>query len=586
MAIAIVLGLLLLAVVLFSLDRISPDLIGLGILAVLIFTGILSEAEAFKGFGSEFIIMLAAIFIIGTALQENGIIDAAAMRLTRTTQISQAWLLVSVMLFAGFMSAFMNNTAVAAVLVAPCITLAKRLGMSPAKLLMPMAFAALLGGTCTLIGTSTNIAGNDYMVKYGMDSMTMFELLPLGFPLLLVGVLYMATIGKRWLPGHIDETFTDKYEMRNYLSEIIVLPNSRLAGRSLYNLDLGEVNVRILKIIRNKQDIFPDTNTLIEVNDLLLVEGTRDDLMKMHGTTGIDILGEIIQDQDLQGSNVKLVEILVTPHAELINNTLKNTDFRKKHHLSVLAIHRKNYNFTEKIAHETIKLGDVLLVQGRQDDIDLLQRSTDMIVINELNYAPPLDLRKGFLSLGLFGAAIILGSLEIVSMSLAFLVAATLVMLFRCLDTEAAYNSIDWRLLILIGSMTAFGTAMKKTGADVFLAQQVVTYLEPLGVYAILGGFMVLTVLLTQPMSNAAAAMVVLPVALSTAAALGVNERTFAIAVISSASVSMVTPFEPCCILVFSAGGYSIRDFMKIGGLLTFLLLGIMLWLIPLIWGL
>ncbi|MBK8474616.1 MAG: anion permease [Sphingobacteriales bacterium] len=396
----------------------------------------------------------------------------------------------------------------------------------------------------------------------------------------------MATIGKRWLPGHIDETFTDKYEMRNYLSEIIVLPNSRLAGRSLYNLDLGEVNVRILKIIRNKQDIFPDTNTLIEVNDLLLVEGTRDDLMKMHGTTGIDILGEIIQDQDLQGSNVKLVEILVTPHAELINNTLKNTDFRKKHHLSVLAIHRKNYNFTEKIAHETIKLGDVLLVQGRQDDIDLLQRSTDMVVINELNYAPPLDLRKGFLSLGLFGAAIILGSLEIVSMSLAFLVAATLVMLFRCLDTEAAYNSIDWRLLILIGSMTAFGTAMKKTGADVFLAQQVVTYLEPLGVYAILGGFMVLTVLLTQPMSNAAAAMVVLPVALSTAAALGVNERTFAIAVISSASVSMVTPFEPCCILVFSAGGYSIRDFMKIGGLLTFLLLGIMLWLIPLIWGL
>lgn len=586
MTIAIVLGLLLLAVVLFSIERISPDLIGLGILAVLIFTGILSEAEAFKGFGSEFIVMLAAIFIIGTALQENGIIDAAAMRLTRTTQMSQTWLLVLVMFFAGLMSAFMNNTAVAAVLVAPCITLAKRLGMSPAKLLMPMAFAALLGGTCTLIGTSTNIAGNDYIVKYGMDSMTMFELLPLGFPLLLVGVLYMATIGKRWLPGHIDETFTDKYEMRNYLSEIIVLPNSRLAGRSLYNLDLGEVNVRILKIIRNKQDIFPDTNTLIEVNDLLLVEGTRDDLMKMHGTTGIDILGEIIQDQDLQGSNVKLVEILVTPHAELINNTLKNTDFRKKHHLSVLAIHRKNYNFTEKIAHETIKLGDVLLVQGRQDDIDLLQRSTDMVVINELNYAPPLDLRKGFLSLGLFGAAIILGSLEIVSMSLAFLVAATLVMLFRCLDTETAYNSIDWRLLILIGSMTAFGTAMKKTGADVFLAQQVVTYLEPLGVYAILGGFMVLTVLLTQPMSNAAAAMVVLPVALSTAAALGVNERTFAIAVISSASISMVTPFEPCCILVFSAGGYSIRDFMKIGGLLTFLLLGIMLWLIPLIWGL
>jgi di/tricarboxylate transporter len=586
MEITIVLGLLVAAVVLFSIERVSPDIVGLGALAILISTGILTEAEAFKGFGSEFIIMLAAIFIVGTAIQENGIIDSAAERLSRTDKLNSNMLIALIMLFAGVMSAFMNNTAVAAVLVAPCVTLAKRIGISPSKLLMPMAFAALLGGTCTLIGTSTNIAGNDYMVKYGLRGMSLFELLPLGLPLLLIGTLYMSTIGKYWLPGHIIETYTDKYDIRNYLSEIIVLPSSRFAGRSILNLDLGDLNVHILKIIRNKQDIFPNKNTVIEVNDLLLVEGNQEDVLKMHRAKDVDMLGMAIQDNDLQGNEVKLVEILVTPHSELINHTLKNTDFRKKHHLSVLAIHRKNYNFTEKIAHETIKMGDVLLAQGRQDDIQLFRRTTDMAIINEIDTAPQGDLRKGWLALGIFGAAILLGSFEIVSMSFAFLLAAILVMLFKCIDNETAYNSVDWRLLVLIGSMTAFGTAMKKTGTDLFLAQQIVSYLAPFGVYVILGGFMVLTVLLTQPMSNAAAAMVVLPVALSTAATLGVPERTFAIAVITSASISMLTPFEPCCILVFSAGGYRIRDFMKIGGILTFLLLGVMLVLIPLIWGL
>lgn len=586
MEIGLVLGLLVAAIILFSIEKLSPDIIALSFLVILVAVGILSPQQAFEGFGSDFIMMLASVFVISAALQNNGIIDLMALAVSRVRTVGLPYLIIIIMLISGIVSAFMNNTTVAAIFVAPIMSLAKRMNYSPSKLLMPMAFAALLGGTCTLIGTSTNVAGNAFMVKSGLEPISMFEFLPIGLPLLLIGSLFMATIGRRLLPGRIDQSFTDKYEIQQYLSEIIVLPKSKLIGCNIYNLDLGDINVRILKIIRNKEDIFPDTNTHIELNDLLLVEGSKDDLIKMRRTKGVDILGEAIQDKDLMGNDVKLAEVLIGPYSELVNHTLKSTDFRKKRQISALAIHRKNYNFTEKIAHVVLKAGDVLLVQGRQENIDLLKKGFDLRVINEIEEQKSPYLLKGWLALGLFIAAIAIGTWGLVPLSIAFVAVAVLCVLLKTIELDDAYRSIEWHLLVLIASMTAFGTAMNQTGADIFLAQKTVEWFSPLGTYGILAGFMVLTVILTQPMSNAAAAMVVLPIALKTAAQLGVNERTFAIAVILSASISMLTPFEPACILVFSAGQYRVRDFLKIGGLLTLVLLMVLLLLLPVLWEL
>lgn len=586
MEIGLVLGLLVAAIILFSIEKLSPDIIALSFLVILVAVGILSPQQAFEGFGSDFIMMLASVFVISAALQNNGIIDLMALSVSRVRTVGLPYLIIIIMLISGIVSAFMNNTTVAAIFVAPIMSLAKRMNYSPSKLLMPMAFAALLGGTCTLIGTSTNVAGNAFMVKSGLEPISMFEFLPIGLPLLFIGSLFMATIGRRLLPGRIDQSFTDKYEIQQYLSEIIVLPKSKLIGCNIYNLDLGDINVRILKIIRNKEDIFPDTNTHIELNDLLLVEGSKDDLIKMRRTKGVDILGEAIQDKDLMGNDVKLAEVLIGPYSELVNHTLKSTDFRKKRQISALAIHRKNYNFTEKIAHVVLKAGDVLLVQGRQENIDLLKKGFDLRVINEIEEQKSPYLLKGWLALGLFIAAIAIGTWGLVPLSIAFVAVAVLCVLLKTIELDDAYRSIEWHLLVLIASMTAFGTAMNQTGADIFLAQKTVEWFSPLGTYGILAGFMVLTVILTQPMSNAAAAMVVLPIALKTAAQLGVNERTFAIAVILSASISMLTPFEPACILVFSAGQYRVRDFLKIGGLLTLVLLMVLLLLLPVLWEL
>ncbi|HRI26544.1 MAG TPA: SLC13 family permease [Chitinophagales bacterium] len=582
MEIAIILSLLALAIVLFSLEKISPDIVTLLILSVLIIAGILTPKEAFEGLSSDFIIMLACIFIISASLQNNGVMDWMSARLKNAEKLGETQSMLLVMFMAGAISAFMNNTTVTAVLIPSVISIARRINISPSRLLMPMAFATLFGGTCTLIGTSTNVAGSAYMAKVGLAPLSMFELLPAGIIIWITGTLSMLLIGRRFLPNNIEGNITERYSIRQYLSEIVILPNSKLLNKPVFNLDLGDI--KVLKVLRNKEPIFPDANTRIARGDLLLVEGDRVELFQMRKNMGIEILGAAISDTDLESEEVKLAELLVLTHSELVNNTLKDVDFRRKYHLSVLAIHRKNYNFTEKIGHVEIKTGDVLLVQGKKDDIAMIRKNPDLLVISEPEGVKNPDLRKGILTAALFASAVVAGSLGVLPLSVAFLLAAIISVLTRCIDLESAYSSIDWRLLVLIGGMTAFGLAMEKTGTDVFLANQVVNLLSPLGNYFILAGFMVVTILLTQPMSNAAAAMVVLPLAIQTANTLGVNERTFAISIILSASVSMITPFEPACILVYGPGQYRIRDFLKVGGILTLVSLVVMLYIIPLFW--
>lgn len=594
MAIGLVLGLLLIAVILLSIETIPVDFIAFGLLIVLVSTKILTVDEAFRGFGSEFIIMLAAVFVVGEALQQNGMVDLAAQRIGRIQNIPTWALIAVIMICAAGISAFMNNTTVSAVLLAPVVSIAKRVRVSPSKLLMPMAFGALMGGTCTLIGTSTNIAGNAYLVKKGYESMTMFELLPIGLPLTIIGVITMAFL-HRMIPARAavatELGFTERYEIRKYLSRVRVLAESPLVGQQIFNLTLGQNEMRILKIIRNNRDIFPDTNTTLQSGDLLVIEGVQEDIAALRSKQGLELAKGAVSDADLQDNSVRLVELLIEPTSGLINRTLVEADFRKKYHITILAIHRKNENITDDIAHTHLRTGDVLLGQGRVEDVVLLQNSNDLIVLQQIAHNKPFDMRKGLITLFLFGSAILLGSIEIggkpiLPLGISFLAAALLSIATGCITTENAYSAIDRRLLILIAGMTAFGIAMGNTGADKFLAQLVVDYLSPLGTLTVLTGFMVLTILLTQPMSNAAAAMVVLPVAIETAKYLHVNERTFAIAVILSASVSMITPFEPCCILVCGAGQYKVKDFMKVGGVMTLIFLVVMLILIPMIWKL
>lgn len=584
--IALVLGLLVSAIVVFATEKISVDVVTFILLIILVVCGILNPAEAFAGFSDEIIIILGSIFVISGALQETGVLDLVGHRLLKVTTHSPGRLLAIILGGTGLMSAFMNNTTTTAMLQPAVITIARRTKIAASKMLMPLAFASILGGTCTLIGTSTNVAVSGYLRRHGIADVGMFEITPMGVIILGVGILYLLTIGRRLLPNHDDATLSADYAMREYLSEIVVMPNSPLIGQSSYDSDLNILEFRVLKVIRGEQHFSPGPEVVIVEGDTLLVEGKVDTLMKVKKIEGIEIKAELdLGDIDMEKSDLRIVELLITPQSDLAGRTLQEVDFRRQSGLTVLAIYRSGVSLRDKIGEMILRVGDVLLVQGPEDRIRTTHRHAGFSVLDEVA-EPFFNPRKGFYTVLVFVAAIIASSVGWIPISVAFLAAAIGVVLMRCITVEKAYEFVDWRLLVLIGGMTAFGTAMSRTGAATWLADHVVNLLLPMGTMAVLAGFFVLTILLTQPMSNAAAALVVLPIALEAAEKVGANPHTFGIGIMLAASISFIAPFEPSCILVYGPGKYRFSDFVKVGSGITLVLLIVVLSLLPVFWPL
>lgn len=584
MEIAIVLSLLLLAVILFSLEKISVDIVTCILLVVLVLSGILTTKEAFAGFSSDFMLILAAIFVITTAIQENGVLDAAANYMLKMAKSNPNRILLYLITLTGSISAFMNNTTATALMINPVISISRKSGFSPSKFLMPVAFASIIGGTCTLIGTSTNVAVSAYLKNLDMEPISMFEFSGVGVVLLVVTILYMITIGRRLLPSSQLQDLQEDYQLRDYLSELVIMKDSPLVGQPVSKSTLAQSGFTVLGIVRGKEKFHPGNFATLEKGDVLLVEGKAENLIKIKNTIGLELLPDA-RDFYQKGSDLRLLEVLIPPRSEFVGAQIKETGMRQKYGIVPIAIHRAGENLFEQIEDIKLEIGDLLLVQGSGQRMNGFAGDHNLITLVE-HKTNVKKQRRGFLTLGFFLAAIVVGSFELMPLSIAFLIAAILTILFKGINLQKAYENIDWRLLILIAGMSAFGTAMTKTGADKFLAEGIVSIFDNLGTLGILGGFMVLTVLLTQPMSNAAAALVVLPVALETAHALGANPRTFAITVMLAASISLITPFEPSCILVYGPGKYKFADFIKVGGILTVILMAILLVLIPIFWPL
>ncbi|MBK6640921.1 MAG: SLC13 family permease [Bacteroidetes bacterium] len=581
MEIALVLGLLIVAIILFATEKFSVDLITVGLLIILTSLGILTPAEAFKGFGSDFIIMLASIFVVSGAMQKAGILEIIGDKFIKIPKTRLKWLPTYIMSTVGFTSAFMNNTTVTAMYVAPVVSMCRKLRISPSKILMPVAFASILGGTCTVIGTSTNIAVNAYLGKNGYATFGIFDFTLIGFVMMVIGIVFMATIGVRLLPGKKEVNMVKELEQKHYFTEVLVKPNSVMVNQKVRDTILSTSGFKILNIIRDKQNMMANGYSSIEANDILLLEGNIEDLLRMKQSLGLDIYSEALAPGDMITDDIKIVEIFVTPTNDFLGQTIREAQFKRRFGLLVMAINREGQTLSDKIGDTEIKIGDRLLIQGPAVNIEYRRKRGDFTVLQEYNFAAPKNKRNALLTFCFFAGALVLGTFEIIPLSIAFMLAAFLCVAFKCIKTEEAYQKIEWNLLVLIGGMTSFGIAMEKTGTATFLADHIISLFGGIGPIAVMAAFSLLTVFLTQPMSNAAAAMVVLPVALEAAETMQVNPITFALTVMLSASVSMITPFEPSCILVYGPGGYKFRDFVKTGSLVTLILIVVILIMAP-----
>jgi di/tricarboxylate transporter len=505
-------------------------------------------------------------------------------------------LVAMIMVAASGLSSFMSNTACTAFFLPIGLGLAERMRVSTSKVLMPLAFASILASSVTLVATSTNIVVNGLLKRYELAPIGMFELTPVGIPIAVAGILYMLTLGRRLLPDRSAPDELGQLGNRLYLTELVVLPNSPLIGKTLTESSLGHaMDLTVVRVVRKENRALPTASRRLEprtgrrlrAGDILLVEGERTSLLNSKVAVGLEIRTHLKnnsgkrQDDDLQ-----MIEVILMPNSPLIGMTLAQYQFRERYGLQVLAIHRHGETIQRKISQMPLRVGDVLLIQSERANLTNLAALEEESIFQVLGavHQESYQRARAPYAIAAFVGALGLAAFEVVSLSVAVLIGTLAVFLTQAISVEEAYRKVEWRALVLIGSMLALGTAMEKTGTAAYLAEQIVNLAGRANPLLILTGFFMLAVILTQPMSNQAAAIVVVPIAIQTAVQLGLNPRTFVMMIAVASSTSYLTPLEPSCMMVYGPGNYRFSDFLKVGALLTLVVYGIAILLVPLFW--
>ncbi len=572
------------SLVLFSIETIPADVVALGVMMILILTGILPPEIAFEGFGSDTAIMILGLLILTAALVRTGIVQIISRRILRSVGENQTQLYWVIMGTAGILSGFMSNTATSAFFTPMTIGLARKFKIHPSKLLMSLAFATVLASSLTLVGTSTNIVVSGLMTQHGMAPLGMFELTPVGIPILIVGLLYMFFIGRHITPVRDEEEAGMTEDILSYCSEFEVKEDSPCQGKTISEIGLGqEYDLTILRILKESgYHAEPRANTVLQTGDKVLIEGNRDDLVAFQEEGLVEFTGEFEEEKEI-AKDLSMAEVIVLPGSPLVGRTLWGLNFRQRYGLQVLGINRKGETIRRRISRTRLQVGDQLLLQGDPETIRSLGKNNNFRVVSaELDIMPETE--KAPIALIIFLGVLILVSFNVLSLPVAVMVGAFATFVTRCITPVEAYRRVNWNAWLLISCMLALGSAMELSGLADFLADQIVALIGTANPIILLSAFFVLSLLLTQPMSNQAAAVVVIPIAIQTATQLGLNPRTFAVMIAVGASCSFITPLEPACLIVYSAGNYRFFDFVKVGSILTVLIFLIAILMVPWLW--
>ena len=572
--IALTLGIIVVALIIFATEKLRVDVVALLVLITVGLTGLVGPKEVFSGFSNSAVITVWAVYIVSGGLFNTGVADYMGRFILHLSGTSEVRLIAVIMIVCGSMSAFMNNVGATAMLLPAVVSISWQTKIPVSKLLIPLSFSSLLGGGITLIGTPANILATNIVTERGLPTFGFFDFAPVGIAVFAAGILYMVFVGRHLLPVRqpsIDKKISN--QLRSYLFEARVLEDGKLAGVSLLDSRLGaDYDLTVVGIVRNKKTKkVLHRNTIIQSDDILLLEGSVDKLMTAKDTLGLTVLTEKQEDLEVldTGQDDDVIEATLAPRSSMVGRSLQSIQFRDRFGFTVLAVQREGEMITKRLRSIKLQFGDNLLLQGPRDRIPSLQQGNDFLVLEAINI-PKNVKHKMPIAIAILVSVIGLVIFAKLDISLAMVMGAVAMVLTGCLSIEEAHESIDWRTVFLVAGMLPLGIAMESTGAARFIADLMLNAIGGWGPYAALAGVYLLAALITQPMSNAAAMVLVVPIAIDTAQALGANHLAFVLAVVVGGVTSFLTPVgHKANVLVFGPGGYKFFDYARVGGLLA-----------------
>ncbi len=616
----LVTGILVAAIILFISEKMRVDVVALGVVVLLMLTGLLTTSEALAGFSSTAVLTIGALFVVGGGVMNTGLAGAIGRRILSISGTDELRLIFVLMTAVALLSGFMSDTGTVAILLPAVIMLAKNAKISPAKLLIPLSFGSLLGGASTLIGTPPNIIVSDVLVANGYEPFGFFSFTPMGLILIVAGIAFMLLVGRRLLPDRRQQVdaprvvtpkeLVEEYELPDQLMRLRVRRGSGLIGKKVTETGLGrDFNVTVLKIMRlthprqtfdfaltqrkvdpaklKAEPVLIDEGTAIQLDDILIVKGEPDDIAHAAARWNLGVLPAKPKDEKaLLSREVGVAEVVLPRRSRLIGKTLAEVRFGTVYKLTVLNINRPGTEEKLNLGDTKLRFGDVLLVQGPWDRIAVLKENRrDFVVMGQpeaMIEAPRKE--KANVALVILAGMLVLMITGLTSLTAAAMLAGLAMVVTGCLTMDEAYGFIDWRSLFLIAGMIPLSTAMEKVGVVDAVSQGMVDSLGVIGPLAVMAGLFLLTSGFTQVLSNTATTVIVAPLAFAAAVELGVQPHAFLMAVAVAASMAFVTPVaSPTNTLVMGAGDYRFSDYAKVGLPMVLISLVLALLFLPLL---
>ena len=582
--------LLVLVFVAFIKEWFSPDLVAMGAFVLLLAIGVLDEKSALAVFSNPAPIIVSCMFVLSAALERTGTIEALGEWFEKLAGKKELRVLLVLMLIVAVLSAFVNNTPVVVVFMPIVLALARKHDLIASRFLIPLSYAAIVGGTCTIIGTSTNLVASGIAKESGLDEFGMFEVSKLGIVFVIVTFIYMLLIGRKLLPDRVTlSTLFDSSAGKEFLTSVIISEESELIGKKISETSLSKIrDFRILEVSRSGKKInSPLKDIIFNSGDQLLVKSRVSGVVDVGGSSGVELGFEGgLGLQELQTESAVLIEGVIGPGSSLVGRSIKELNFREKYDVIILALHRRGVNLRDKFEDVRLAFGDTILVEGAPDKINALSQERDFINLSQSN-CRPLRRSKVPYAVGALLLFMVLAAFKVAPLIVLALGAALLTLFSRCLEPSEAYEAIDWKVIFMIFGMLGLGTALQKVQVIQILADSLTGWALVLkNIYVLIALIYLVTAILTELISNNAVAALLTPVAISVAQAMDLDARPLVVAVMFAASASFSTPIGyQTNTYIYGAGGYKFTDFTRVGIPLTIILWVVSVILIPMMWS-